>query len=76
VEKLCTPNQKEQKQNKIVILVEIEPYFKNHMKLKFMLANLTLFGNLGGGGHVVAWWLRHYATNRKVAGLIPNEVNF
>jgi hypothetical protein len=23
----------------------------------------------------VAWWLRHYATNRKVAGSIPDEVN-
>jgi hypothetical protein len=27
-------------------------------------------------GHAVAWWLRHYATNRKVAGSIPDEVNF
>jgi hypothetical protein len=27
-------------------------------------------------GHVVAWWLRHCATNRKVAGSIPDEVNF
>jgi hypothetical protein len=28
------------------------------------------------GGHAVAQWLRHYATNRKVTGLIPDEVNF
>jgi hypothetical protein len=28
------------------------------------------------GGHAVAQWLRHYATNRKVAGSIPDEVNF
>jgi hypothetical protein len=26
-------------------------------------------------GHAVAWWLRHYATRQKVAGLRPNEVN-
>jgi hypothetical protein len=27
------------------------------------------------GGHVVAWWLRHYAaTKQKVAGQIPDEV--
>jgi hypothetical protein len=26
--------------------------------------------------HTVAQWLRHYATNRIVASLIPNEVNF
>jgi hypothetical protein len=24
----------------------------------------------------VAWWLRHCATNRKVASSIPEEVNF
>jgi hypothetical protein len=28
------------------------------------------------GGHTVAQWLRHYATNRKVAGSIPDEVGF
>jgi hypothetical protein len=33
MEKLRTPNQKE---NKIVILVEIEPYTKIHFKLKFV----------------------------------------
>jgi hypothetical protein len=27
------------------------------------------------GGHVVAQWLRHYATGRKVVGLRPDEVN-
>jgi hypothetical protein len=27
-------------------------------------------------GHAVAYWLRHYTTNRKVAGSIPDEVNF
>jgi hypothetical protein len=27
----------------------------------------------GGGGHALAYWLRHYATNRKVAGSIPDE---
>jgi hypothetical protein len=27
-------------------------------------------------GHAVAWWLSHYATNRKVAGSIPDEMNF
>jgi hypothetical protein len=26
--------------------------------------------------HVVAYWLRHYATNRKVAGSISDEVIF
>jgi hypothetical protein len=25
-------------------------------------------------GHAVSYWLRHYATNRKVAGSIPDEV--
>jgi hypothetical protein len=29
-----------------------------------------------GGGHAVAKWLRHYATNRKVAGSRPDEVDF
>jgi hypothetical protein len=27
-------------------------------------------------GQAVALWLRHYATNRKVAGSIPDEVIF
>jgi hypothetical protein len=27
-------------------------------------------------GHAVAQWLRRYATNRKVAGSMPDEVNF
>jgi hypothetical protein len=27
-------------------------------------------------GHLVAYWLRHYATNRKATGSIPDEVNF
>jgi hypothetical protein len=27
-------------------------------------------------GYAVAQWLRHYATNRKVAGSILDEVNF
>jgi hypothetical protein len=27
-----------------------------------------------GGGHAVAQWLRHCATNRKVAGSIPDSV--
>jgi hypothetical protein len=27
-------------------------------------------------GHEVAQWLRRYATNRKVTGSIPDEVNF
>jgi hypothetical protein len=35
----------------------------------------TLFLGEGGGG-AVAEWLRHYATNRKVAGSIPDEVIF
>jgi hypothetical protein len=26
-------------------------------------------------GHAVALWLRHYATSRKAAGSIPDEVN-
>jgi hypothetical protein len=26
------------------------------------------------GGHAVTHWLRHYATNRKVAGSIPDGV--
>jgi hypothetical protein len=26
--------------------------------------------------HAVALWLRHYATNRKVAGSIPDEADF
>jgi hypothetical protein len=28
------------------------------------------------GAHAVAQWLRHYATNRKVAGSTPDEANF
>jgi hypothetical protein len=28
-----------------------------------------------GEGQAVAEWLRHYATSRKVAGSIPDEVN-
>jgi hypothetical protein len=28
------------------------------------------------GGYVVAYWLRHYATSRKVAGSRPDDVNF
>jgi hypothetical protein len=27
-------------------------------------------------GHAVAWWIRHCATNRKIADSIPDEVNF
>jgi hypothetical protein len=27
-------------------------------------------------GHEVAQWLRHYATNQKIAGSIPDEENF
>jgi hypothetical protein len=26
--------------------------------------------------HAVAWWLRHYASSREVAGSSPNEVDF
>jgi hypothetical protein len=26
-------------------------------------------------GQALAWWLRHFVTNRKVAGSRPNEVN-
>jgi hypothetical protein len=29
----------------------------------------------GHWGHAVAQWLRRYVTNRKVAGLRPDEVN-
>jgi hypothetical protein len=29
-----------------------------------------------GGGHAIAQWSRHYATNRKVAGPRPDEVTF
>jgi hypothetical protein len=29
-----------------------------------------------GWGHAVAYWLRHYATSRKVAGSRPDEMNF
>jgi hypothetical protein len=29
-----------------------------------------------GLGYAVAKWLRHYVTNRKVAGSIPDEENF
>jgi hypothetical protein len=28
------------------------------------------------GGHAVAQWLRHYATNRKVAGSVTDDANF
>jgi hypothetical protein len=31
-------------------------------------------GYIVGGGHTVAYWLRHCATNRKVAGSIPDGV--
>jgi hypothetical protein len=30
----------------------------------------------GHRGHAVGYWLRHYTTNRKVAGWIPDEVIF
>jgi hypothetical protein len=29
----------------------------------------------GGGGHAVAYWLRHYATIRMVAGSEPGEMS-
>jgi hypothetical protein len=34
------------------------------------------FTNLHGNVHAVAYWIRHYATNRKVVGSIPYEVIF
>jgi hypothetical protein len=42
----CVPSKKrtKTKQNKIVILVQIWSYFKNHVKLNFMLAELMLVG--------------------------------
>jgi hypothetical protein len=33
-------------------------------------SNYNLIG--GGGGHEVLWWLKHYATRRKVAGSSPD----
>jgi hypothetical protein len=37
---------------------------------------LLMWALLSSRGHMVAEWLRHYATNHKVAGSIPDEVNF
>jgi hypothetical protein len=37
---------------------------------------LLLKGKICAWGNAVACWLRHYATKRKVAGSIPDEVNF
>jgi hypothetical protein len=33
-----------------------------------------LYLQLGGGGHALPKWFRHYATNRKVADSVPDEV--
>jgi hypothetical protein len=39
--------------------------------------SINLFNNvLFKGGHAVAYWLRHYAASRKVAGSRPDEVDF
>jgi hypothetical protein len=48
--------------------------------VKFGILDLVLLSdfNLGSTcqiwGHAVAYWLRHYATSRKVTGSIPDEV--
>jgi hypothetical protein len=40
-------------------------------------AEFPVLRPLGGrGGHAVSQWLRHYATNRKVASSIADEVIF
>jgi hypothetical protein len=41
-----------------------------NLQISFMNGIITM------EGHAVAWWLRHCATNQKVTGLIPDEVNF
>jgi hypothetical protein len=45
-----------------------------------VVAGILLIGYVAWEGTLcfpkIAWWLRHYATNRKVAGSIPDEVNF
>jgi hypothetical protein len=51
----------------------------NHIQKTFreMLAQVLIsVATLYVMGHAVAQWLRRYATNRKVTGSIPNEVNF
>jgi hypothetical protein len=42
---------------------------QNRMPRKYVIHSLITRAH-------VAWWLRHYATNRKVAGSIPDEVIF
>jgi hypothetical protein len=42
----------------------------NNYKLVLLILLLTFTSC------TVAYWLRHYATNRKVAGSRPDEVNF
>jgi hypothetical protein len=37
---------------------------------------LTFGVNILYMGHAVAYWLRHYASNQKVAGSIPDYVIF
>jgi hypothetical protein len=47
------------------------------MKISNLISyNLTLLYRIGlWWRHAVAWWLRHYATSREVAGSRPDEVN-
>jgi hypothetical protein len=46
--------------------------FPVNMVLNVQVSNMQLISQLG---HAVAQWLRHCATNWKVAGSIPNSVS-
>jgi ABC-type uncharacterized transport system permease subunit len=47
------------------ILLCIQGYFRLHL-VWWILSNIS--------GYAVVYWLRHYATSRKVAGSTPDEV--
>jgi hypothetical protein len=50
-----------------------------HSRIDSFRVNIVTknYKNVGlEGGHAVALWLRHYTTDRKVAGAIPDEVKF
>jgi hypothetical protein len=45
------------------------------IQIEFRRGFLSSSWNIAGWGHAVAWWLRHFATSRKVAGSRSDEVN-
>jgi hypothetical protein len=66
--------------NSVILDTEKQLYRISYISNKFIPQSLIYFDNNVDGhvlyqGHVVTYWLRHYATSRKVAGLRTNEVN-